>query len=831
MKSSGTYSWEGRAWIDGNNYHSDLDGRIVLGPSILHQPGKYQEKRHLSIPSVTVISYSVLADYKTHFFFHTAHKAWESRFQTLLAELTSYDADLLCLQDVDHFSDAWAPALMQMGYDSIFKERTHEKELHEEGVVIAMKRERFHLIQTMEVHLNDAVTNNDKGTAFRDRSKTDDVALVTILQPVRTTDLACPICVASVMLSGALADEDVRAAHLTYLFTRIEEMNANFHAPLILGMNLNDRPSSMAYAVCRTGREALSAQVPPKCHQPHAKIYSRTSACISWLPPKLSIADPPISRYKIAWRTGGSTALGFGEEKEVPAGDCIAYHEVIDQHRNRKIVAKEELEYTITRLCAEVPYEFRVCAVNAMGMGPWSESSRPVVLPNPHKATKMPPLQNFGSLQEVLEIREQYEMNQGDHNANISHDVDPLNPRTQLTPRTLTGDTNDQITTARVLPPHSNARMGWKSELNGQLDLRVKTELGRDLITKKSLLRDSNGFKDRKIAMYNDLGITSTYAKINRITDLSHGKDGSTMLLDGKEALYHLGLPNKRQIHHQNLRSVYDSYSVSGEPVLTASAPPARLLHNMDCMDYIFYTEGALVPARILSLPSWSSMRQGETPESSHAVPDYCHLLPFSSSIDFFDLFIQRLTNRMIESEEDLEEGEKEGELLLGDDAVSNKPMVRTRVSTSLSSSSSSSSYSMEDVSRLKQVLQGALKHSYGSSGDQGRGNKPSAGKARRKAVKSPTRRARSPEHGRHHRHDSKSPSRVARRQESMGTGVLGGDYMFFGGRWAPFAMRNPARSNYYLPNGVMGSTHIALGAQLLFDDSFLTTSYSTACR
>lgn len=38
----------------------------------------------------------------------------------------------------------------------------------------------------------------------------------------------------------------------------------------------------------------------------------------------------------------------------------------------------------------------------------------------------MPPLQNFGSLQEVLEIREQYEMNQGDHNANVSTLVHPL---------------------------------------------------------------------------------------------------------------------------------------------------------------------------------------------------------------------------------------------------------------------------------------------------------------------------------------------------------------------------------------------------------------------
>ena len=50
-----------------------------------------------------------------------------------------------------------------------------------------------------------------------------------------------------------------------------------------------------------------------------------------------------------------------------------------------RFVALEMMQMTVNRLCAEMPYEFRVCGVNEMGEGIWSDASEPVSLPNPEK--------------------------------------------------------------------------------------------------------------------------------------------------------------------------------------------------------------------------------------------------------------------------------------------------------------------------------------------------------------------------------------------------------------------------------------------------------------
>lgn len=371
-----------------------------------------------------------------------------------------------------------------------------------------------------------------------------------------------------------------------------------------------------------------------------------------------------------------------------------------------------------------------------------------------------------------------------------------IDPRTNLTPRTVTGLVNDQISSARILPPHNNARLGWRNELGGQPDRLVLAEISREFVTRKSILRDRDGFKDKHADKYDDLGLHSTFSKLNRIADLSLGQDGSTLLLDCKEVVYHLGAPNKRQVHHQSLRSAYDVYSCSGEPNATTSLPPAKLWHSTDCLDYLFYSEGSLVASRILTLPSWTQLRMGETPDASQAVPDYCHIHPFAASQDSFDMLLQRLMNRLVQDDDDEngENGEGEG----GARKENSIPFV--------------GNYTVHDVARMKQVLHTALERSYGSnSGQRGTGSgtrRPGSRSGKKTSVS----RSQSPTKG--------------KRTRSLGTGVLGPDYQFFGGRWTPFAMKNPARTNYYLPNPVFGSTHLAMATEFLMDDSLLTTTY-----
>ncbi|RYH13745.1 hypothetical protein EON65_34920 [archaeon] len=411
--------WEGRDWIDATNFYSDHAGRISTGKSI-YSRGKFQDKKVLKIPSFRVLSLSVLADVKVPFLFHTSHKAWDGRLKCMLQEMMCYDPDIICLQDVDRFSDSWSPQLMLLGYDAVYKKRTQEKNMHDEGVAIAVRRSRFRIMKTVFVEFNQAVQDDKKGSVFRDRCKTDDVGVVLFVQPKKEDDLATTLCLGSVMLSAANADEDVRNAHARYLVEMIERANSEFHAPVILGTNLNDFAGCMSYSLLRTGRQALSGQVPPACKQPLTSASCRTSALVRWYSPQLSIADSGITSYRISWRTGGSISLGFYEQVEVSAGDCIAYMEVVDANRNCRVVPKDMLQFTVTKLCAEVSYEFRVCAVNCMGPGPWSDPSMPILLPNPQKATRMPQLENFMSIEQLRETREEESMMNADFDISVS---------------------------------------------------------------------------------------------------------------------------------------------------------------------------------------------------------------------------------------------------------------------------------------------------------------------------------------------------------------------------------------------------------------------------
>jgi hypothetical protein len=383
-------AYEGRLWVDASNFHVETQEQLTFHNRLKYKNDKEAESNVLKVPSFRIISYATLSDIKTPFLFHTQTRNWEVRFPILMKEILSYQADFYCLHDVDHFSDSWSPAFSVKGYDSIFKCKTQVKDLHDEGVLFAFNRNRFRLIKSVFLEFNESMQDDSKGSSFRDRCRTDDVGIVAIVQPIqRKGEVGCPLCIVSAMLSPAFADEDVRSTQIAYLIQNVEYLNREFHAPVVLGLNLSDRPASMSYTLLRTGREALSAQVPPKCRQPTSTPECRTSALIKWYPPKLTIADPTITCYRIAWRTGGSTALGFQDQVEVAAGDCIAYHEVMDKNRNKKVVAKEQLQYTVTQLCAEVTYEFRVCAVNSMGEGPWSDPTEPFVLPNPDKVSSM----------------------------------------------------------------------------------------------------------------------------------------------------------------------------------------------------------------------------------------------------------------------------------------------------------------------------------------------------------------------------------------------------------------------------------------------------------
>jgi hypothetical protein len=92
-------------------------------------------------------------------------------------------------------------------------------------------------------------------------------------------------------------------------------------------------------------------------------------------------------------------------------------------------------------------------------------------------------------------------------------------------------------------------------------------------------------------------------------------------IFDAKEAMETCGAPNKRQVHSLDLRSVYETYGVAGEPLYTTSTPDESNYRGVACKDYIFFTARPLNATKLLSIPSLSQM-SCDDPRESIICPD-----------------------------------------------------------------------------------------------------------------------------------------------------------------------------------------------------------------
>mmetsp|Transcript_3222 Transcript_3222/g.4648 ORF Transcript_3222/g.4648 Transcript_3222/m.4648 type:complete len:382 (-) Transcript_3222:7-1152(-) len=121
---------------------------------------------------VKILSYNILAQCYTranYFPWATAQQLdWTFRSKNLLQEITSYRADILCFQEVDHFE------FFQENLSSfcgIYKQRTGTRR---EGCAIFFNTERFQLVSKKSVEFN-SHTNNP-------RLKKDNIALFVTLE-------------------------------------------------------------------------------------------------------------------------------------------------------------------------------------------------------------------------------------------------------------------------------------------------------------------------------------------------------------------------------------------------------------------------------------------------------------------------------------------------------------------------------------------------------------------------------------------------------------------------------------------------------------------------
>ncbi|XP_058086155.1 carbon catabolite repressor protein 4 homolog 1-like isoform X1 [Magnolia sinica] len=119
-----------------------------------------------------VLTYNVLSDHYARLGatrYHYCPKwalTWQYRRQNLLREIIRYDADIICLQEVqsDHFEDFFAPELGRHGYSAIYQKKINPIEF----------------LKTAELRVNALPSNQRKDGARR--LMKDNVAVIVVLE-------------------------------------------------------------------------------------------------------------------------------------------------------------------------------------------------------------------------------------------------------------------------------------------------------------------------------------------------------------------------------------------------------------------------------------------------------------------------------------------------------------------------------------------------------------------------------------------------------------------------------------------------------------------------
>jgi hypothetical protein len=113
-------------------------------------------------------------------------------------------------------------------------------------------------------------------------------------------------------------------------------------------------------------------------------------------------------------------------------------------------------------------------------------------------------------------------------------------------------------------------------------------------------------------------------------------KMNDDVIIDLKEAVETIGRPNRRHIHGLNLRSVYESYGLAGEPLYTTSVPEKNNYKGVRCIDYIFFSGASLRPSKILSIPLLNKL-SGDNPLETLMGPDPYWLQPTPTMRELYD--------------------------------------------------------------------------------------------------------------------------------------------------------------------------------------------------
>jgi len=236
----------------------------------------------------TVMTYNILAQLYTNNTiypycpFYALH--WNYRKHNLLREITTLNADIICLQEVqgNHFEEFFLPHLSEEGYDGIFKGKTRadfasrgagadpENVKKMDGCAIFYKKDRFALMEQYHVEFNEAAKHMFKQQHYHGHHNANynqlmkrllkgNIALVLVLEEIPAPEIQTPdpgrrgrrrkrkLCVANTHIYWDPEFADIKLWQTWVLCQELSKLVSQRDLPLILAGDFNSQPRSAVY--------------------------------------------------------------------------------------------------------------------------------------------------------------------------------------------------------------------------------------------------------------------------------------------------------------------------------------------------------------------------------------------------------------------------------------------------------------------------------------------------------------------------------------------------------------------------------------------------------
>ncbi|KAL2091656.1 hypothetical protein ACEWY4_013919 [Coilia grayii] len=235
------------------------------------------DSRHPYTQNVTddstlrVVSYNILADIyaqtdlsKTVLYPYCAPYALgvDYRQNLIKKELVGYNADIICLQEVDKgvFSDSLSPALDAFGMQGVFR----IKEKQHEGLATYFRKSKLQLLSQHDVILSEALKNDSvhlplldslsKNLTLSEKVTQRSTTLqVTVFQPLG--DASKPICVANTHLYWHPKGGNIRLIQIAIALRHLKQVVSVEYpgASLLFLGDFNSSPSSGVFQLLSQG--------------------------------------------------------------------------------------------------------------------------------------------------------------------------------------------------------------------------------------------------------------------------------------------------------------------------------------------------------------------------------------------------------------------------------------------------------------------------------------------------------------------------------------------------------------------------------------------------